>query len=54
MTNQEDRFDDACDDATHAVIATFEWLPGLPEGADLSALMYRINDAITAIMGDFK
>jgi hypothetical protein len=54
MTNQEDKFDDACDDATHAVIAAFEWLPLLPEDEKLSALMYRINDAITAIMADFK
>ena len=49
----EDQFDTAVDDATHAVIAEFEWMD-LPEGDQLSDLMVRINDAITAIMQDYK
>lgn len=49
----EDRFDESVDDATHAVITAFEWM-GLPEGDQLSALMVRINDAITATMQEWK
>lgn len=49
----EDKFDESCDDATHAVIAEFEWM-GLPEGDQLSELMVRINDAITAVMQEWK
>lgn len=49
----EDRFDESVDNATHAVIAEFEWM-GLPEGDQLSALMVRINDLITAEMQEWK
>jgi hypothetical protein len=49
----EDNFDQSTDNATHAVVTEFEWC-ALPEGDQLSALMVRINDAITAIMQDFK
>lgn len=47
----EDQFDDAVDDATHAVISAFADFV-LPEGDELSNLLYRINDAITPIMRD--
>ena len=47
-----ERFDAAVDDATHAVIAEFEWI-GLPEGDQLSDLMVSINDAIEAVMRDW-
>lgn len=49
----EDRFDESVDNATHAVIAEFEWM-GLPEGDQLSDLMVRVNDAITAVMQEWK
>jgi hypothetical protein len=45
----EEHFDDSVDDATHAVIAAFEWM-GLPQGDAKGDLMVRINDAIAAIM----
>lgn len=49
----EDRFDESVDNATHAVIAEFEWM-GLPEGDQLSRLMVEINDSITQIMQHWK
>ena len=49
----DDHFDDSVDDATHAVITAFEWC-GLPQGDQLSDLMVRINDAIAAIMQEYK
>lgn len=53
MDDIEDLFDECVDDATHAVIASFERFT-LPEGDGLSDLMVRINDAISAIMQDYK
>jgi len=47
-----DRFDQAVDDATHAVIENFWWL-GLPEGDQLGALMVEINDSIARIMKEW-
>ena len=38
----EDRFDESVGDATHAVIAAFEWA-GLPEGDQLGSLMVLIT-----------
>ena len=49
----ENHFDDSVDDATHAVIAAFEWL-GLPEDDELMDLMVEINDALTQIMAPWK
>lgn len=53
VQKDEDHFDEAVDNATHAVITEFEWMP-LPEGDTLSDLMVRINDAITSLMQDYK
>lgn len=50
MDNYDDRFDEAVDDATHAVIAAFEKHLKLPEGEALSDLMVEINDALTGVM----
>ena len=51
MTEQQ--IDTALDNATRAVISEFEKLGAeLPEGQELSDLMYRINDALTALMCD--
>jgi hypothetical protein len=49
----DERFDTSLDDATHAVIAEFKWMK-LPEGAAFSALLYRVNDALTQIMRAYK
>lgn len=49
----QDAFDEATDDATHAVIAAYERHGAiLPTGEELSALMVQINDAITPLMRD--
>lgn len=56
----DDAFDEALDDATHAVFARFETLERLgfaklPENSDdRFDLMVRINDALTQIMGDYR
>lgn len=48
-----DRFDEAVDNATHAVMAEFEWC-GLPDDGDQRFdLMVRINDAIAAVMWEW-
>lgn len=49
----DEMFDESVDEATHAVIARFDWM-GLPEGGELFDLMVRINDALTQIMNDYK
>jgi len=49
----EYHFDASLDDATHKVIAEFEWM-GLPEGEQLGSLMVEINDALTQIMAPWK
>jgi hypothetical protein len=48
-----EQFDDAIDDATHAVLAAFGDF-SLPSGDELSGLMVRLNDAIAAIMQDYR
>jgi hypothetical protein len=53
ILGREDRFDEAVDDATHAVIGHFEYL-GLPDGEQLSDLMVRVNDALTALFSEWK
>lgn len=53
ILDNEDRFDSSVDDATHAVMACFDWM-GLPEGDDLSDLMIRVNDALAVIMQAYK
>lgn len=55
MTNDEmeEQFDDACDEATHAVIECFDWM-NLPQGQERLNLLYQINDAITQIMQFYK
>ena len=50
------RFDDAVDEATHAVMEAFEWL-GLPDEPAMDQrgeLIVRINDAIAGIMREYK
>jgi hypothetical protein len=47
-----DRFDHSIDEATHAIIAEFDWI-GLPEGDQLGDLMVRLNDAIASIMREW-
>jgi hypothetical protein len=51
----DDEFDEAIDDATHAVIDVFERAGlTLPERDDLSDLMVRINDFLTQEMGQYR
>ena len=47
-----DRFDEAVDNATQAIIEEFEWL-GLPEGEQLEGLMVNINNAIAQVMREW-
>ena len=49
----EDRFDNAVDNATHAVILQFEWID-LPTGDARGQLMIELNDAISTIMKEYK
>lgn len=53
LQEREDRFDDSVDNATHAVMEHFNWLD-LPDGVGMTNLMYRVNDALTAIFADYK
>ncbi len=49
---REDHFDESTDNATHAVIAEFEWI-GMPDGDQLSDIMVEINNAITDILARY-
>jgi hypothetical protein len=52
---EAEHFDESVDDATHGVMSTFAWLPKLPTDTDEQwTLMVRINDALTAIMQDYR
>lgn len=47
--NTMDQYDNALDDATHAVIAAFDGFT-LPEGEQMTTLLHRLNDAIDSIV----
>ncbi|MCO4091531.1 MAG: hypothetical protein HEQ34_06210 [Sphingorhabdus sp.] len=49
LLSAADRFDNAVDNATHLVMLQFGWLD-LPTQDARSALMAKLNDAISAIM----
>ncbi len=51
--NREACFDYHLNEATHLVVGEFEWLK-LPANDERTALLYEINDSLTAIMGRFK
>jgi hypothetical protein len=53
LQEREDRFDETVDDATHSVMTHFDWLD-LPDGDELSDLMVRVNDALTALFQEYK
>ena len=48
----DEQFEEAVDDATHAVMVAFRYL-GLPSGNAHDRLLSRINDAITLIMREY-
>lgn len=50
----EDAYDEAVDEATHKTIEVFDDCLTLPDGNDLSELMFRVNDALTQIFAEYK